>query len=292
MPPAIIVHGGAWDWPDAEDAPKTEYLRQAARAGYAVLCSGGSALDAVEKAVNILEDAPLFDAGIGSHLNADGIVEMDAIIVDGTALDFGAVAGVQRVRYPVSLARQVMQRTPHKLFVGAGADALAAKLGLELMPNIAFVTPHEWQRFLDKDTSGPSGTVGACALDAQGHLAAATSTGGSPLKMPGRVGDSPIFGAGAYADSAFGAASATGLGENILRALLCKHAVDQIAAGQDAQAAADAAIAHIERRFRPSMAGLITIDQQGRLGFAHSSPKIAVAYIDANGHLHAPEHRR
>ncbi|MFQ3645469.1 MAG: isoaspartyl peptidase/L-asparaginase [Anaerolinea sp.] len=292
MPPAIIVHGGAWDWPDDEDAPKSEYLCQAARVGYDVLASGGSALDAVEKAVNVLEDAPLFDAGIGSHLNADGVVEMDAIIVDGTTLDFGAVAGVQRVRYPVTLARQVMQRTPHKIFVGAGADALAAKLGLELCPNIAFVTPHEWQRFLERDTSGPSDTVGACALDAGGHIAVATSTGGSPLKMPGRVGDSPIFGAGAYADSAFGGASATGLGENILRVLLCKYAVDQIAAGHDAQTAAEAAIAHIERRFKPSMAGLITIDARGRLGFAHSSPKIAVAYIDADGHLHTPEHRR
>jgi beta-aspartyl-peptidase (threonine type) len=292
MPPAIIVHGGAWDWPDAEDAPKTEFLKQAAQAGYDILQRGGSALDAVEKAVNILEDAPVFDAGIGSHLNADGVVEMDAIIVDGTAIDFGAVAGVQRVRHPVTLARHVMQRTPHKMFVGSGADALAAQLGLELAPNLMFVTPQEWQRFLSKDSFGPADTVGACALDASGRIAAATSTGGSPLKMPGRVGDSPIFGAGAYADSTLGAASATGLGENILRVLLCKYAVDQLASGCSAQAAADAAIAHINQRFPQSMAGIISLDATGRVGFAHSSPKMAVAYVDTHGRLHAPEHRR
>ena len=292
MPPAIIVHGGAWDWPDAEDAPKTEFLKQAAQAGYDILQRGGSALDAVEKAVNILEDAPVFDAGIGSHLNADGVVEMDAIIVDGTTIDFGAVAGVQRVRYPVTLARQVMEHTPHKMFVGSGADALAAQLGLELAPNLTFVTPQKWQRFLNKDISGPADTVGACALDASGRIAAATSTGGSPLKMAGRVGDSPIFGAGAYADSTLGAASATGLGENILRVLLCKYAVDQLVDGRGAQAAADAAIAHINQRFARSMVGIILLDADGGLGFAHSSPKMAVAYVDTQGRLHAPAHRR
>lgn len=289
---SIIVHGGAGDWDDDSDAPRIEYLRQAAQAGSAVLTAGGSALDAIEKAVNILEDAPLFDAGTGSHLNADGMVEMDAIIVDGTEHDFGAVAAVQRVRYPVSLARRVMTHTPHKFIVGSGADKLAGELGVATIANIALVTPTEWFNFLNREVASPTGTVGACAIDVHGNIAAATSTGGTMLKLAGRVGDSPIYGAGTYADSSAGAASATGHGENILRVLLSKYAVDQLATGHDAQTAADAAIAYINRQFDPSMTGIILLDKEGRLGFAHSTPKIAVAMIGADGVLHTPSHRR
>lgn len=290
--PSLIIHGGAWHWDDADDAPKTEYLRQAVQVGYAVLAAGGSALLAVEKAVNVLEDAPLFDAGTGSHLNAEGVVEMDAIIVDGTQRNFGAVAGVQRVRYPVSLAHKVMTHTPHNIFVGNGADMLARQVGIEIVPNVSLVTPQEWQNFINRDTSGPSDTVGACAIDVHGNIAAATSTGGTPLKMAGRVGDSPIYGAGAYAHTPYGAASATGHGENILRVLLCKYAVDQLETGVTAQEAADRSIAYINRHFEDSMTGIIVLDNQGRLGFAHSTPKIAVALIDSAGVLHTPPHRR
>jgi L-asparaginase / beta-aspartyl-peptidase len=285
--PSLIIHGGAWDWDNNEDAPKSAYLKQAVEAGWRVLSQGGSALLAVEKAVNVLEDAPLFDAGTGSHLNADGVVETDAIIVDGTTINFGAVAGVQRVRYPVSLAHKVMTETPHNIFVGHGADELAKRVGVEVVPNVALVTPQEWQNFVNRDTSGASDTVGAVAIDIHGNIAAATSTGGTPLKMPGRVGDSPIFGAGAYADSQFGAASATGKGENILRVLLSKYAVDLMERGADAQTAADEAIAYINTRFEVSMTGIIVLDKHGKVGYAHSTPKIAVAWMGEDGQIHA-----
>lgn len=285
MKPALILHGGAWTWDDGQDAPKAQALQEAARAGWHLLQQGASAIDAVEKAVNVLEDAPLFDAGTGSHLNAEGYVEMDAIIIDGTTHNFGAVAGVQRVRYPVSLARAVMERTPHNLFVGAGADALAKQLGIEIIPNVMLVTPQELENFLKQDTSGASDTVGAIALDMRGNVAAATSTGGTPLKMAGRVGDSPIFGAGGYADTRFGGASATGRGEHIMRVLLSKYAVDRIEAGASAQEAAEQAMAYMGGFFARTMAGIIVLDQQGRVGFAHSSPKIAVAWVDEGGQV-------
>jgi beta-aspartyl-peptidase (threonine type) len=286
MKPALIVHGGAGAWDDSEDASKAPFLEEAVSVGWKILLAGGSALEAVEKAVNVLEDAPVFDAGIGSHLNAEGIVEMDAIICDGTSHNFGAVAGVQRVRYPISLAHRVMTHTPHNFFVGQGADALGRTLGLEIVPNVALVTPQEWQNFINRRPPSPTGTVGAVAIDEHGNIAAATSTGGTPLKMPGRVGDSPVYGAGGYADTAWGGASATGWGENILRVMLTRYAVDQIEQGMTAQQAADAAIAHINARFNPSMAGLIVVDKDGRIGYAHSTPKIAVSWLAEDGRVH------
>ncbi len=289
--PSLIVHGGAGEWDDSEDAPKSVYMRQAAEAGWAILNAGGSALLAIEKAVNVLEDAPLFDAGTGSHLNAEGIVEMDAIIVNGTTRDFGAVAGVQRVRYPVSLALKVMTHTEHKIVVGQGADTFAKQVGVEIVPNVALVTAQEWQNFVNRDKTQPTGTVGACAIDVNGDIAAATSTGGTPLKMPGRVGDSPIYGAGTYAHTPYGAASATGHGENILRVLLCKYAVDQLETGISAQEAADRAIAYINRHFEKSETGIIVLDSKGGVGHAHSTQKIAVATIGTDGVLKLADYR-
>lgn len=283
MYPRLIVHGGAWDWSDSVDEAKGDDLREAARRGWHILQGGGSALDAVEAAVNYLEDAPLFDAGTGSHLNAEGNVEMDALIVDGTAHNFGAVGAVKRVRYPISLARRVMQDTMHNFFVGEGADKLAAHLGMPLVANISLVTDAEREIFLKHDTSGSRDTVGAVAIDAAGNIAAATSTGGTPGKPAGRVGDSPIFGAGAYADSQFGAASATGHGEHSMRVLLSKYAVDQMAAGLSAQQAAEAAMQHIDRYFDKSMVGLIVVDARGNIGAAHTTPKLAAGWIDEQG---------
>lgn len=280
---AIIVHGGAWNWPDEQDIPKRESLIQAVMTGWRILENGGSALDAVECAVNILEDAPLFDAGTGSHLNAEGVIEMDALIVDGTRIDFGAVAAVTRVRNPISLARRVMQETKNKLFVGAGADRLAEKMGIPLIANVDLITAQEMALFHSSQVQSGHDTVGAVAIDQDGNIAAATSTGGTPFKLSGRVGDSPIFGAGAYADSQIGAASATGVGENSMRALLSKYAVDQIAAGYTAQQAADRAMEYMEARFEPSMVGIIVVDRNGNIGFAHTTPKIGTAWIDGTG---------
>lgn len=283
MRPTIIVHGGAGTWPDEHNSPKAQSLREAAQTGWQILQAGGSALDAVEKAVNILEDFPLFDAGIGSYLNQLGEVEMDALIVDGSKHDFGAVAGVKHVRYPISLARKVMSETRHCFVVGSGADALALQFGFPKMSNLFFVTQDEFSRFHNQEHAEPMGTVGAVAIDAQGHIAAATSTGGVPDKMPGRVGDTPLFGAGGYADNRWGGASATGVGENIMRVLLSKQAVDLMAHGKSAQEAADAAIEYINSYYEDSQAGLILVDQHGNVGAAHSTEKIAIAWIDADG---------
>ena len=282
MRPALIVHGGAWDWSDSLDEPKRESLRRSLSIGWEILSAGGTALTAVEKAVNCLEDDPLFDAGTGSHLNAEGMVEMDALLIDAQRHDFGAVAGVQRVRHPISLARKVLEETEQNFFVGAGADALAQRVGIEWVPNLSLVSQHELDVFQRRDTSGTADTVGAVAIDAQGNIAVATSTGGTPLKPAGRVGDSPMFGAGGYAHNDFGGASATGQGEHSMRVLLSKHVVDQIAAGHPAQDAAIASLTYVEGVIAASMLGVIVIDKQGRVGAAHTTPKLAHGWIDAD----------
>lgn len=282
MQAKLIVHGGAWDWDDAFDTPKNQAIIKAVEIGWEILKSGGTALDSVEKAVNSLEDDPLFDAGTGSHLNADGIVEMDALIIDARKRNFGAVGAVQRVRYPISLARKVLEETDQNFFVGAGADALAGRLGMPLIPNISLVTEAEQANFFAQNTDGASDTVGAIALDNTGNIAVATSTGGTPLKPAGRVGDSPLFGAGGYADE-YGGAGATGKGENAMRTLLSKYVVDEIRHGKNAQDAALSAMEYIESVIPDSMIGTIVIDNEGNLGAAHTSPKLACGWIDENG---------
>lgn len=282
MQASLIVHGGAWDWDDALDMPKSQSIIKAVEIGWQILNSGGSALDAVEKAVNWLEDDPLFDAGTGSHLNADGVVEMDALIIDASKHNFGAVGAVQRVRYPISLARKVLEETDQNFFVGAGADALASRVGIPLVPNISLVTEKEQADFFAQRTDGTSDTVGAIAMDKDGNIAVATSTGGTPLKPAGRIGDSPLFGAGGYADE-YGGAGATGKGENAMRVLLSKHVVDEIRHGKNAQEAANAAMDYIESLIPDSMVGTIVIDKYGHLGAAHTSPKLACGWVDENG---------
>jgi beta-aspartyl-peptidase (threonine type) len=283
MQPRLIIHGGAWDWGDKYDQPKAEALHQALKIGYDMLKNGASALDAVEKTINYLEDEPLFDAGIGSHLNENGTVELDAILIDGTTRDFGAVAGVQRVRYPITLAHHVMRDTPHRLFVGAGADDLALKLGMPQIANLSLVTQTEWQAFVAQDRSGTRDTVGAVAIDAEGNIAVGTSTGGTPLKMAGRVGDSPLFGAGGYGDSRYGGASASGKGENSMRLLLTRTTVDYIAQGMNAQTAADKAIQDARDFVDDSMVAVIVLDKDGNVGAAHSTPKLSCGWIGDDG---------
>ncbi|MGJ3239755.1 MAG: isoaspartyl peptidase/L-asparaginase family protein [Anaerolineae bacterium] len=282
MPARLILHGGAWDWDDRLDAPKSQSLLQALEIGWSILQAGGSALDAVEKATNCLEDDPLFDAGTGSHLNAEGIVEMDALLIDARRQNFGAVGAVQRVRHPITLARKVLEETRQNFFVGAGADALAERLGMEIVPNITLVTEIEQANFLAGRAEGASDTVGAVAMDASDNIAVATSTGGTPFKPSGRVGDVPIFGAGGYADE-FGGAGATGKGENAMRVLLSKRVVDAISTGKNAQEAAEFAMAYIERMIPNSTVGTIVIDRDGRVGAAHTSAKLACGWIDENG---------
>src|SRR5262245_38060735 len=248
MPLALIVHGGAWDIPDDEVAEHQAGCRQALAVGWGVLEAGGAALDAVEAAVRILEDAPIFDAGVGSVLNRDGDVELDAAVMDGATLRSGAVAAVRRVRNPITLARRVLE-SHVILLVAQGAERFAESVGLPLCDPAELIVARErrrWAELLAKEDfrtpdafgakpstlSHPSDNVGAVALDRHGHLAAGTSTGGTSNKPPGRVGDSPLIGCGLYADDQTGGCSSTGWGESIIKVLLAKTATDLIGAGQ------------------------------------------------------------
>jgi beta-aspartyl-peptidase (threonine type) len=288
--PVLIVHGGAYDIPKETHEAHIAGCRRAAEAGWAVLARGGSALEAVEAAVRVMEDDPAFDAGYGSYLNARGKLELDAMIMDGRDLNFGAVAAVQRVRYPIRLARLVMTESEHAMLVGAGAEAFAREHGLPTCPPEELLAERELERWQaarvdgDPHEGAPSDTVGAVALDAGGNLAAATSTGGTFNKLPGRVGDSPLVGCGAYADNRSGAVSATGMGEALMKVVISKAACDFMAAGMTAQEAADAAVAILAER-TTGHGGLIVLDRMGRAGVAHNTPYIAHAIVTSDGEI-------
>ena len=237
----LVAHGGAGDYskmPAAQLAARREAMTKAVRAGYAILARGGAGLDAVEATIRVLEDSGMFDAGRGAYYTQDGIPEMDAAIMDGRTLAAGSVASIQHIASPIHLARLVMEKTPHVLLVGPGAEQFAKSQGIELVSPYYFYTDREWKRYLDakaragKKTAGmprgeEHGTVGVVVLDQAGNLAAGTSTGGTVMKMPGRVGDSPIIGAGTYANNASCAVSGTGTGEfymrNIVAADICER---------------------------------------------------------------------
>lgn len=284
---AIAVHGGAGPiTPDDQAEASRHGCLLAARAGHVLLRSGASALDAVVEAVAILEDDPLFNAGTGSVLNEGGEVEMDASVMEGEQLRAGAVALVRTVKNPIRLARAVMERTQHVFLAGGGARALAQEAGLQEQDPRAFVVPRmaaRWERERLKRQALPPapGTVGAVALDVNGHVAAATSTGGTSFKKRGRIGDTPLIGCGTYADDRLGAASATGHGESIIRVVLAKAACDAIEEGLSAERAAAAAISRLERV--RGAAGLILVDRQGGIGLACNTERMARAWIDAQG---------
>lgn len=293
--PTLIVHGGAGDWAENDFAAALHGVRAAATRGKELMDKGARALEIVEEVVVILEDDPIFDSGYGSFLNTGGQIEMDALIADGRRLDFGAVAAVQHVKNPIKLARHVLEHTPHSFFVGSGADQLALELGLKVLPNLAFVTERQfklfWKRLQgERPFALPTGTVGAVALDAAGDVASATSTGGVPDKQPGRVGDSPLFGAGGYADNRWGAVSATGHGETIMRFLLSRQVISHIAEGLDAQAAALQSLEVILERVKSPAVGLIAVDVQGQLGAAYTTGAMPVAWIDRRGVVQATMH--
>lgn len=285
----ILVHGGAGQWTGFNEDEVLAGVRAAARRGWGILQGGGSALDAVEAATVVLEDHPLFDAGFGSFVNEQGEVEMDALIGDGTTIKFGAVAAVRRVKNPIRLARLVMTETNNCFFVGDGADQLADKLGIPLIANVELITDKELAQFRERAKAAAArkgtGTVGAVAMDGQGRLAAATSTGGIPDKKKGRVGDSPIFGAGTYANPD-AAASATGQGENIMRFFLCKEAADcahDLPAPEAVVRAMDFLVQHIP----VPEAGIILIDARGNLGATHTTNAMPIAWVDRDGEVGA-----
>lgn len=259
----IAVHGGCGN-PAArvvrDEAAYHRAIEEALGAGSDVLEDGGAALDAVQVAVESLEDCPLLNAGRGSVLTAEGIVEMDASLMSGADLRAGAVAAVTGVRHPVALARAVMEETPHLMMAGPGAERLAEEAGLELCEPDWFVTERQRERWM-----ASKGTVGAVALDASGHLAAATSTGGVRGQLPGRVGDSPLIGAGCYADDATCAVSATGDGELIVRALLAGEVAALMR--HAGLGLAEACARALRERVAPLRgdAGLIALDREGNV---------------------------
>ena len=251
---AIVVHGGA--------------CIAAARAGQSILLDGGSALDAVEAAVRILEDCPDLDAGRGSHPNTLGEIEMDALIMDGASLNLGAVAAVQRIRYPISLARQVLEYDNHNFMVGAGAERFADSIGF---PRCELADLWVEEPPFEKLQASPEGdTVGAVALDSHGNLATATSTGGVMNQLPGRVGDSPLIGSGGYADNRTAATGATGRGEDLMKVVISKQVCDYVANGMSAQEACDAAIKLLTERVNGE-GGLISVDAKGEVGIAFNT---------------------
>ncbi len=292
MKPSLIVHGGAWDIPDEAVEACRAGCRRALEAGWTILGRGGSALDAVEAAIVVLEDDPVFDAGVGAHLNRDGRVELDAILMDGNTLDAGAVASVQRVRNPIRLARRVLEASEHILLAGAGAEQFAAERGIELCDPQELVIEREyeaWRRCREGNHSPQNhrwsgdGTVGAVALDRNGGLVAGTSTGGTCCKLPGRVGDSPLIGCGCYADAEAGGISCTGWGEAIMRIVMAKTAADFLSppaggAPLAAQEAASAAVRLLAGRGRGT-GGLILLDREGCPGFAFSTPRMAFGFV-------------
>jgi beta-aspartyl-peptidase (threonine type) len=290
MQPSIIVHGGAGDIsPDLHDAFR-EGTHRAVEAGWDQLAAGRSALDAVEAAIIVMEDDEAFDAGRGSFLNADGQVELDAGFMEGTELGVGAVAGVQFIRNPIRLARAVLEKSEHVLLVAQGAQRFAERMGFQSCELTDLAIPREferWQKLLYDRTGTarqsfvrPTDTVGCVALDKSGCIAAGTSTGGTPNKMPGRVGDVPMVGCGFYADDRLGGASTTGWGEAIAKVILARltlHLLDELA---DPQAAAEAAVQELSARVN-GVGGVILLSADGRPGWHHNTPYMGYAYRTA-----------
>ena len=282
--PVIIVHGGAWGIPDRLVEANLNGVEESVKAGWKILEADGSALDAVVAAVNVLEDNSSFDAGIGSVLTEDRTVEMDALIMDGSTLDAGAVAGLKDVRYPVNLARMVMEETTHVMMIGEGANKIADQFGLERITQEELVTEEarlefaEWSEKAEYGDSFGHDTVGSVALDCDGNIAAATSTGGVTGKKVGRVGDVPLIGSGGYADNRVGGVSTTGHGESIMRVNLAKLVLTYMEMGMHIQEASEKALGYMAVRVNGS-GGLIALDTEGNIGYAFTTKRMVWASI-------------
>jgi len=289
--PMIVIHGGAGTILRSRMTPDLERryrdtLTIAINAGYTVLQSGGSALDAVEAAIRVMEDSPLFNAGKGAVFTHDGTNELDASVMDGLHLRAGAVTGIRHIRNPISLARAVMERSKHVMLAGAGAERFAKELGIDTVPESYFFTQRRWdelQKALRADSvSGGHGTVGCVALDMHGNLAAGTSTGGLTNKRAGRIGDSPVIGAGTYADNGSCGVSATGDGEYFIRATVARTIAALMEyGGLPLQKAADSAIARVGAL--GGTGGVIALDRHGRVGISFNTEGMYRAYIGEDG---------
>jgi L-asparaginase / beta-aspartyl-peptidase len=292
----MVIHGGAGTIERSQMTAENEEahragLEQALKAGYDVLQRGGSSLDAVEAAIHVLEDNPLFNAGKGAVFTHEGTNELDASIMDGRRLNAGAVANLRHIRNPISLARLVMEKSPYVMLVGAGAEAFAKKMGTKFVDQKYFYTDERWQS-LQKLKSSPvpvsdkdrHGTVGAVALDKAGDLAAGTSTGGTTNKEFGRVGDSPIIGAGTYANNRTCAVSCTGDGEYFIRSVVAYDISAMMEyKGMPVQAAAQAAIDKVGKL--GGAGGIIAIDKQGNFAMPFNTSGMYRGKVDADGRI-------
>jgi len=303
-PLVIVIHGGAGVIERAHMTPEREAsyragLGAALDAGYAVLEHGGAALDAVGAAVRTMEDDPQFNAGRGAVLNHDGLCELDAAIMDGAAGRAGAVAGVHHVKNPIDLARLVMEKSPHVLLAGQGAEEFALSQGVVLVPESYFITPERVRELEEakraaagREPTAPlpirpsatkgMGTVGAVALDAQGHLAAATSTGGITNKLYGRVGDTPIIGAGTYADESC-AVSGTGQGEYYIRQVVAYDICAMLEYQHRPLAKAVDIMMHEKLRRTGGEGGVIALDKDGNVAMDFNSAGMHRGVRDSHG---------
>ncbi len=289
---SIAVHGGAWDIPDDLVELHRFGVQKAITIGMAVLNDGGSAVDAVEAAITIMEDDDTFNAGTGAFLNAAGEIELDASIMDGKTINAGAIAAVQNIKNPIMLARKIMEESDHILLVGIGAVRFAKEHGIRTCTQDELITEkeierwREWQRkppAYAKDTFRrkqiPNDTVGAVALDRFGNIASGTSTGGLPNKFPGRVGDSPLIGAGTYADNSVGGVSTTGWGESMIRVVMAKTVIDSMAQnGNDPAKATIDGIRLLEQK-TGGYGGIIALNPEGNVGIAYDTPRMARGYM-------------
>lgn len=294
--PVMVVHGGAWAMPDDVVDAHIDGVNKALTEGWRVLESGGRALDAVQAAIAYMEDDETFDAGRGSFLTRDARVQLDALVMDGATLRAGGVGCVERIRNPIAAARLVLDDSPHIYMVGEGAEAFAQEHGIRLCRNEELVIEREVQRLKEAQAKAAAGqpdttfagldrghdTVGAVALDADGNIAAGTSTGGTLNKAPGRVGDSSLIGCGCYADNQSAAVSCTGWGEPIMKLVLAKWAADRVQTGGSPDAVAQEAMFYLQRRLE-GHGGMILLDQRGRFGIAHNTPRMAWAYKNTEG---------
>jgi beta-aspartyl-peptidase (threonine type) len=291
--PILVVHGGAWAIPDDMVEAHLTGVRNAIAAGWQVLEKGGGALDAAEEAVVAMEDDETFDAGRGSFLNREGKVQLDALIMDGATLRAGGVGCVERIANPIRAARKVLSESPHVYFVAEGAERFAAEHGIRLCKNEDLIIPRESERLRTLQASAGStsvdlfaptishDTVGAVALDSHCNIAAATSTGGTLNKAPGRLGDSSLIGCGCYADNQSAAASTTGWGEPIMKLVLAKWAADRVQSGNLPQWVAAEAMNYLKDRVN-GHGGIILLDLSGRFGIAHNTPRMAWAFRTTN----------
>lgn len=311
---AIVIHGGAGtilkaNMDDETEAAYRAKLEEALRAGHAILEEGGPALDAVIAAVQVMEESDLFNAGKGAVFTSEGTNELDAAIMDGATRNSGAVAGVKTVKSPIALARVVMEESPHVMMIGAGAETYAEENGLEMVENSYFYTERRYrslQRAQEREAEATSslpfdaaieydlplspnadkfGTVGAVALDADGNIAAGTSTGGMTNKKFGRVGDVPVIGAGTYADNRTAGISATGHGEYFIRGVVAHDIASRMDyAGEDLNTAADAVVMDKLGELGGT-GGIVALDRTGAIAMPFNTEGMYRGYIDIDGNM-------